>query len=107
MLFDFVTICDYHMVMKRISGEKQVGVAELKARLSEHLRTVRGGEEIVVCDRETPIARIVPWKRSRLQVQPAKRKPHPLPFPSIPAKFAKEFEGLDVVELLLEDRRKR
>ena len=38
----------------------RVGVAELKARLSEYLRRVRRGETITVLDRETEIARIVP-----------------------------------------------
>ena len=51
----FVTSHDYHMAMKT------VGIAELKARLSEYLRGVRRGQEITVLDRETPIARIVPY----------------------------------------------
>jgi antitoxin (DNA-binding transcriptional repressor) of toxin-antitoxin stability system len=33
-------------------------IAELKARLSEHLRTVRNGGTLTVLDRETPIARL-------------------------------------------------
>jgi prevent-host-death family protein len=36
-------------------------VAELKARLSEYLRVVRGGQTVTVLDRQTPIARIVPY----------------------------------------------
>ncbi len=39
---------------------KAVKVGNLKANLSAHLRYVRGGEEIIVCDRDRPIARIVP-----------------------------------------------
>jgi prevent-host-death family protein len=37
-----------------------VRIGDLKNNLSAHLRRVRQGEEILVCDRETPIARIVP-----------------------------------------------
>ncbi|MGI9021360.1 MAG: type II toxin-antitoxin system Phd/YefM family antitoxin [Solirubrobacterales bacterium] len=37
-----------------------MGIAELKARLSEHLAKVRAGEVIVVTDRGHPIARIAP-----------------------------------------------
>ncbi|MEO8092932.1 MAG: type II toxin-antitoxin system prevent-host-death family antitoxin [bacterium] len=37
-----------------------VGVAELKAKLSEYLARVRQGEEVVVTDRGRPIARIGP-----------------------------------------------
>ncbi len=39
----------------------KVGVADLKAKLSEHLRTVKRGEEVTVYDRNEPIARIVPF----------------------------------------------
>jgi prevent-host-death family protein len=38
----------------------RVGVAELKAKLSEYLARVRAGEEVVVTDRGRPIARIAP-----------------------------------------------
>ena len=41
---------------------KQVGITELKARLSEYLRAVRNGETITVTDRETPVAQIVPLR---------------------------------------------
>ena len=37
-----------------------MGVADLKAKLSEYLARVRAGEEVVVTDRGHPIARIVP-----------------------------------------------
>src|SRR4030042_1439840 len=50
----FVTCTGYHMVMKR------VGMADLKAHLSGHIRTVRKGETLLVMDRGTPVARIVP-----------------------------------------------
>jgi prevent-host-death family protein len=39
---------------------RKVKIAELKDRLSEHLRAVEGGEEVIVTDRNRPIARIVP-----------------------------------------------
>jgi prevent-host-death family protein len=39
---------------------KSVKIAELKDRLSEHLRAVEQGAEVVVTDRNRPIARIVP-----------------------------------------------
>jgi prevent-host-death family protein len=42
----------------------KVGVAKLKAELSDYLRKVRRGAEVVVYDRETPIARLVPFERS-------------------------------------------
>lgn len=40
--------------------ETRVPVATLKARLSEYLRRVKAGETVVVTDRGTPVARLVP-----------------------------------------------
>ena len=45
----------------------EVGIRELRAHLSRYLDQVREGEEIVVTDRGTPIARISPTNgRSRI-----------------------------------------
>ena len=38
---------------------KTVKISDLKAHLSAHIQLVRDGEEVVVCDRNTPVARIV------------------------------------------------
>ena len=38
----------------------EIRIAQLKAHLSEQLRWVQRGHEVIVKDRETPIARIVP-----------------------------------------------
>ena len=40
---------------------KKVGIAELKAGLSGYLAEVRGGERVVVCDRTTPVAWLIPY----------------------------------------------
>lgn len=92
-----MTCSDYLMVMK------SVGIAQLKARLSEYLRQVRRGHPLTVLDRETPIARIVPvydrdgdWGvREPEPGTPAPGKlrlPPPLPL------------EMDIVELLLQER---
>jgi len=39
---------------------KTVKISELKANLSANLRLVSSGEEVLVCDRNRPVARIVP-----------------------------------------------
>lgn len=45
----------------------EVGIRELRAHLSRYLERVREGEEIVVTDRGTPIAKITPTNgRSRI-----------------------------------------
>ncbi len=81
---------------------KQVRIAELKARLSEYLRAVRGGETIAVLDRDTPVAQIVPVRdRSALRTRkpaPGTPSPNRIPLPK-PSKL-----NVDVVQLLLEER---
>lgn len=39
---------------------RTVNIADLKNGLSKYLRAVRGGEEILIKDRNTPVAKIVP-----------------------------------------------
>lgn len=91
-----MTISGYHIVMR------QVRIAELKAKLSEYLRAVRGGETIAVLDRETPVAQIVPVRAaSALRVRkpaPGTPPPNRVPLPK-PAKLS-----IDIVQLLLEER---
>jgi prevent-host-death family protein len=39
---------------------RSVNVAELKNQLSKYLRFARGGEEVVIRDRNLPVAKLVP-----------------------------------------------
>jgi prevent-host-death family protein len=41
---------------------RTVNISELKAKLSAHIQRVRDGEEVLVCDRNQPVARIVPCR---------------------------------------------
>lgn len=78
-----------------------VRIADLKARLSEHLRTVRNGGTLTVLDRDTPVARIVPYATQPLEIRKAKRRLRDLKLPPRPARRT------DSVALLAEDRRRR
>ena len=78
-----------------------VGIAELKARLSEHLRTVRNGGTLTVLDRDTPIARIVPYAAPSLEIRKATRRLRDMKLPRKPSKRT------DSVAVLVEDRRRR
>jgi prevent-host-death family protein len=80
---------------------KGVGIAELKARLSEHLRMVRKGRTVTVLDRGTPVARIVPCEAEALEIRRATRRARDLPPPPVPSK------PTDSLTVLLEDRRRR
>ena len=65
----------------------RVSVSELKARLSEHLRRVKGGEEVLVTERGRAVAVLAPVPRRQSGqadldalveaglVQPARRPP--------------------------------
>ena len=55
-------------------------MSELKARLSAYLADVRAGGEVLVCDRATPIARLVPVRDDvdDLAVVPATASPSTL-----------------------------
>ena len=44
---------------------REVKIAELKANLSAHLAAVRKGEVIIVCERSTPIARLIPLRQAQ------------------------------------------
>ncbi len=82
-----------------------VGIAKLKSKLSEHLRKVRAGHSLTILDRDTPIARIVPWGNDTAAF--SSRPPRPgapklnrvkLP-PPLPMRG-------DIVDLLMEERQR-
>jgi prevent-host-death family protein len=92
-----MTTYDYYVVMSAVR------IAELKSRLSQYLRRVQRGHALTVMDRETPIARIVPYESG----------PGPLVIRR-PEPGAPELQKVllppplkvshDIVELLLEER---
>ena len=49
---------------------KTAAVSELKALLSKYLSKVKAGEEVVVTDRGRPIAKIIPIKRTEMEIPP-------------------------------------
>ena len=81
-----------------------VRIADLKARLSEHLRSVRNGSTLTVLDRDTPVARIVPYSAQPLEIRRARRPLRDLKLPPAPAKrtdSAALDEWLEAVDLVL------
>ena len=91
------------MVMKR-----SVNIARFKAQLSSYLRSVRKGHELVITDRDRPVARVVPYtepaRKGDLQVIEPVRDPAGLKRLRYPP-----VRGIktDIVAVLLEDRAKR
>jgi prevent-host-death family protein len=84
---------------------KDVKIADLKSRLSHYLRQVRAGETVTVLDRNTPVARLVPVDSGDdiVITKPAPNAPSlaSLKLPK-PPKI-----DVDIVSVLLEDRRRR
>lgn len=80
----------------------RVKIAQLKSHLCGYLRQVRNGAEIVVTDRENPIARLLPFRvaADKLTISPAKKSPQQLKNLKIPAAPA----GTNSLRALLEDR---
>jgi len=92
---DVMTSGDYNMVMKT------VGIADLKARLSEYLKSVRKGRTLTVLDRDTPVAQIVPIQTESVEVRRAVRRLAELRVLDKPAKKT------DSLAVLLNDRSRR
>jgi prevent-host-death family protein len=91
-----MTTYDHNQVMKKVR------IADLKAHLSEHLRSVRRGHALTVLDRDTPVARIVPYDaEAPLEVRRASRKWNDLRLPPPPS------APTDSLAELLEDRASR
>lgn len=81
-----------------------VKIAELKSKLSNYLKRVRAGEEIVVTDRETPIARLLPYQQSpqQLRIHKAHRPPSDLKKMQI-VKLGKKSNSLAALQAMRED----
>ena len=81
---------------------KRVNISGLKARLSAYIQRVRDGEEVLVCDRNKPVARIVPCRQedysgSELRLiargvltMPLKRRPTSVSWPEPPGNVSDE-----------------
>ena len=84
--------------------EQVVKVSELKAKLSGYLARVRRGETVTVCDRRTPIAKLVPFDDDPGGIEVRE----PVDAGGLPAapRIALP-QRIDVVALLLADRNHR
>ena len=81
-----------------------VMVSELKAKLSGYLAQVRGGATVTVCDRRTPIARLVPFDDDTGAIEV--REPIDAAGLPVAPRIALR-KRVDVVGLLLADREHR
>jgi antitoxin (DNA-binding transcriptional repressor) of toxin-antitoxin stability system len=80
-----------------------VRIADLKSHLSEHLRKVRAGVSLTILDRDTPIARIVPWKLGNGSIRLRAPLPGAPKLQCVPLPPPLRLHG-DVVKPLMEER---
>jgi prevent-host-death family protein len=93
--------------------KRTTSVVDLKARLSEHLRQVKAGHELVVTERGVPVARILPLddderrstRRSRLTRSGILKRGRGKPAAALDRAPAGPPADSSVVEALLEERR--
>jgi antitoxin (DNA-binding transcriptional repressor) of toxin-antitoxin stability system len=83
---------------------ERIGVADFKSKLSEHLRHVRGGEDLVFCDRDTPIARVTAFDGADDRV-PVEAATQPLSAYVRPA--LRDAVACDIVDTLAATRSER
>ncbi len=84
--------------------------SQLKAKLGEYLRAVRGGQEIVVTDRDRPVARLLPYEEPGATAQDPE-----VAFPRDPAAPALgdlqvrpiRYRGPSTTSMLTADRKRR
>ncbi len=80
---------------------KTTNISQFKTHIGQVLRSVREGEQIVIMDRDIPVARVIPYADSESQLI-ARRPTRALEF----RKLGFTVSG-DPVEYLREDRARR
>jgi prevent-host-death family protein len=85
--------------MTTMGHVKTITISYLKAHLSEELRKVRGGARLLISDRSTPIAEVVPYRPEPAALKI--RAPRVVPFKAPKSTLRIEH---DPVAYLLEDR---
>ncbi len=94
---------------ERSSGERQVGIRELKSRLSQYLRDVKAGATVVVTERGVPVARLVPDAVSPERRLRALKESGAIVWSGrglgTAEPEARAHEGVEVGDILVEDRR--
>jgi len=102
-----MTIYDYYMTMKG-RDYTRVQVAQLKARLSEHLRAAQSGKTILVVSHDLPVALLTPPPDSSptLVIRHPRRNAAPLSELALLPQLNPPL-SIDAVDILLEERAER
>jgi prevent-host-death family protein len=91
---------DQHGQIRYNVRMRTVNISDLKAQLSAYIHVVKAGEEVLICDRNKPVARIVPCRlndhseqEQRLVARgvltpPLKRRPSAVSWPEPPGNIS-------------------
>ncbi len=82
--------------------DMRTSVSNLKAKIGRYMKAVRGGQEVVVTDRNEPVAKLVPLRAASSVVVAQPRDAAAGPFGA--RRVTKQRLGVDAVQLLREDR---
>ena len=93
-----MTYYDHIVVMKAIH------IADLKAHLSAYLRLVRGGHTLIIADRQTPIAKLIPIREESKKLDLGIRKATKPPSSIRDIKGVTTAKQFDPLDALLADR---
>jgi prevent-host-death family protein len=95
------------MDMRKNTAARQTSASQLKAKMGQFMRAVRSGQEVIITDRNEPVARLVPIKSNQKQsIFESLHDSDAPPLGEIKIKGVK-VAGLTSLEMLLEDRNKR
>ncbi len=88
----------------------RTSASRLKAKLGRYMRAVRAGEEVVVTDREEPVARLVPFREgdAKPEALPVSKPIDPTapPLGEVEVRPIK-YRGRSTTSILAEDRKRR
>ncbi|MFZ5470337.1 MAG: type II toxin-antitoxin system Phd/YefM family antitoxin [Myxococcota bacterium] len=87
----------------------ETNTSQLKAKLGQFMRAVRAGKQVVIKDRDRPVARLVPYKAEGKKAEALITKPKNPGAPSLSAVKVRpiSYRGPSSTELLRSDREKR
>lgn len=89
-----------------VMSKPKVKIGELKAKLSKYLAFARGGREVIVMDRDKPVAKILPFVDDEPQLIITPSLAGRESFKGLP-KFTKKLKGFNAVDDLINDRNER
>jgi prevent-host-death family protein len=87
----------------------RTSASRLKAKLGQYMRAVRSGKDVVITDRDEPVARLVPYREQLAPDEPLVERPRDPAAPPLGDIDVQpiRYRGKSTTSLLAEDRRRR